>query len=51
MFKFFYNLRAIPRIHRDVLDHPDIAAMTPRELADLPLPRPEPAAKEGCGDG
>jgi len=26
----------------DVLDHPDIASMSQRELADLPLPVPAP---------
>ncbi|SDH87380.1 hypothetical protein [Alloyangia pacifica] len=26
-------------VHRGPLDHPEIARMGPRELADLPLPR------------
>lgn len=29
-----------PALPRDPLDHPDLARMSPRELSDLPLPRP-----------
>jgi hypothetical protein len=28
----------------DPLDHPDLKRMTPRELADIPFPRPKPRA-------
>jgi hypothetical protein len=33
-------LGPVPLPAPDPLDHPVFAAMTPRELSDLPLPRP-----------
>ncbi|WP_373355146.1 hypothetical protein [Pseudoroseicyclus sp. CXY001] len=44
---FFRPRRAAPRPRTDPpgpLDHPAIAAMSQRDLADLPLPRPDDAA-------
>ncbi|WP_157973638.1 hypothetical protein [Tropicimonas sp. IMCC34043] len=32
----------------DPIDHPVLRRMSPRELADLPMPRPEPAQRPGC---
>jgi hypothetical protein len=48
LLKFFLNYPAIddeinparPRRDDELLDHPDIASMSQRELADLPLPIP-----------
>ncbi|MEQ8968267.1 MAG: hypothetical protein RID91_20785 [Azospirillaceae bacterium] len=51
-----FGLRRHPRDRRSAppdrrpaapLDHPSLAAMSPRELADLPLPRPGLRVVEG----
>lgn len=50
LLKFFLNqsnpVSRVPQSEHDrgddLLDHPDIASMSPRELADLPLPVPAP---------
>lgn len=51
MFKFFWkfvfsgNGRSAPAWQQDPLSHPDIHAMSLRELADLPLPAEVPTAR------
>lgn len=55
MFKLFWNrlrragaarqLFADARYAADPLDHPVLKAMTARELADVPFPRPSHAAR------
>ena len=45
LLKIFWNLPIrYPDVHADPLAHPALAAMSERQLADLPFPRPEPAA-------
>lgn len=35
----------------EALDHPDLRRMSPRELADLPLPRPVLPRADALGEG
>lgn len=40
IMKHFLSLFTEPRSTPDPIDHPALARMSPRDLADLPMPRP-----------